>query len=333
MSDDLLIVLSRRGEVAWPTFRHYVNELRARSDYEDTTDSVPRHEAATLRTLSSLGHIFADFSGETGTVRIAPRVLARLPVQGRPQAVLVGHRLATTEAELGEACEAQPGTTLQADDEDGRLPFVPRRLLVEADDSDRLEAVARAVEARYFPDPPAWRVLQFAGTVAEYQADLKWVPQRPPDWERREFDTERVAFRDPVADPGPRDVLGEYRDPQTTVNRYYLSRSGSGIETAKVDRDWGCYVVLAAAKRNVLLYTRASEVAVPLGALLPAPYAAGLALCLGCAPREFRYDRPTWQTGPTRYLVYRGVPYALAELAVTKLGQRLEPAPAFEESA
>jgi hypothetical protein len=325
MSDDLLIVLSRRGEVAWPTFRHYVNELRAGSDHEEPTDSVPRHEAATLRTLSSLGHVFADFSGGTGTVRISPRVLARLPVQGRPQAVLVGHRLATTEA--------QPGTTLQADDEDGRLPLVPRRLLVEADDSDRLEAVARAVEARYSPEPPAWRVLQFAGTVAEYQADLKWTPQRPPDWERREFDTDRVAFRDPVADPGPRDVLGEYRDPQTTVNRYYLRRSGTGIETARVDRDWGCYVVLAAAKRNIFLYTHAFEVAVPLGALLPAPYAAGLALCLGSAPREFRYDRPTWQPGPTGYLVYRGVPYALAELAATKLGQRLELAPAFEESA
>jgi hypothetical protein len=32
MSDDLLIVLSRRGEVARPTFRHYVAELTARSE-------------------------------------------------------------------------------------------------------------------------------------------------------------------------------------------------------------------------------------------------------------------------------------------------------------
>jgi hypothetical protein len=333
MSDDLLIVLSRRGEVAWPTFRHCVRELTARPDCAEPAEAIAYHETVTLKALEALGHVTADFSGGTGTIYIAPRVLARLPVPGRPQAILVGHRLATTEQELREACAAQPGTTLHAEDDDVHLPLVPRRLLVEADDPDRIAIVARAVEARFTPEVAAWRVLQYAGTIAEYQAGLSWVPQRPPNWERLDFDPNVVAFREPVAGSAPRHGLGEYRDPHTSRNRYYLCRGSPTVETVEVDRDWGRYVVLAAAKCSVLLYTHAGEVAVPLGALLPAPYAAGLALCLGYAPRESRYDRPAGQQGPVRYLVHRGVPRALAELAATKLGQRLEPIPALAEIA
>jgi hypothetical protein len=333
MSDDLLIVLSQRGEVAWPTFRHYVKELTARPDRAEPAEAIAYHESVTLKALEALGHVSADFFGGTETIRIAPRVLAQLPVAGRPQAILVGHRLATTEQELREACAAQPGTALQAEDDDVYLPLVPRRLLVEADDPDLIATVARAVEARYTSEPAAWRVLQYAGTIAEYEAGLSWMPQRPPNWERRDFDPNVVAFREPGPGTGPRTGLGEYRDPHTSRSRYYLCRGIPTIETVEVDRDWGRYVVLAAAKRSVLLYTHAGEVAVPLSALVPAPYAAGLALCLGYAPREARFDRPAGHKGPVRYLVHRGVPRALAELAATKLGQWLEPVPALAENA
>jgi hypothetical protein len=327
MSDELLIALSRRGEATWPTFRRYVDELASRPGIAERAAVIPYHETVTLNVLEALGHVAADLADGAGTIQIAPRVLARLLVMGRPQAVLAGHRVADTEQKLRNACASRPGTTLQAADS-ADLPLAPRRLLIEADGED-LAAVAMAVEARYTPEPAAWRLLQYAGTVAEYEGALRWLPQREPNWERHDFDPNAVAFRDPAHRAGPCDGLSEFRDPQTTRNRYYLRRND---HTAEVDREWGRYTVLAAAGRSVLFYTDAGEVAVPLGALLPGPFATGLSLCSGYAPRLVRLGCPDGQAGPIRYLAYRGVPRPLAELAAEKLRQRLQPMPAFPET-
>jgi hypothetical protein len=292
MSDDLLIALSRRGEVTWPTFRYYAQDLTSRQERAEQAEAIAHHELITPKVLESLGHVTVDFSAGAGTIHVAPRVLARLPVAVPPRAVLVGHRLADTEHELQKACAARRGVTLSTENGDNDLPLAPRRLLVEAEAEADLVSVARSVEARYSPEPAAWRVLQYAGTIDQFRARLRWLPQRPPNWGRREFTPNLVAFREPAVGSIPCDGLGEYLDPQTGRSRYYLCRSNPTVETVEVDRDWGRYLVLAAANRSVLLFTDAEEVAVPLGALLPAPYATGLALCRGYAPYRARVSDP-----------------------------------------
>ena len=89
-------------------------------------------------------------------MRIAPRVLARLPSGGRPRAVLVGHRLADTGKALTDACAALDGAEVNAVDEDDLWPFIPRRLAVEVNSAEDLATLAHAIEAEF--DPRAGRV-------------------------------------------------------------------------------------------------------------------------------------------------------------------------------
>ena len=123
MSDELLVVLSRRGQVAWPTCRRYIDELYARLD-----DGRPRPrylETVAAITLQALGHAMVDFTDGSGVVRVAPRVLARLPVAGRPTAVLVGHRTIDTQELFLDGCGRTPGARATAGPDDGGIAARP----------------------------------------------------------------------------------------------------------------------------------------------------------------------------------------------------------------
>jgi hypothetical protein len=209
-------------------------------------------------------------------------------------------------------------------DNDDELPLVPRRLCVEANSVEQLAEIARAVEARFHPDPAAWRVLQFASTLEAYRSSLQWRVQKDVNWVRRDFHTQSVQWLESQPDG---DGLAEFTDPQTHRRDYRL-RWGDRI--ADVDRRWGCYAALAKADRHVIFFT-GDAVLAPLHARLPVPYEAGLVLCSGYAPR--RVNVTPAPNGPTVYLLYRDVPRQLAELAANKLGQQLLPITAPTEAA
>jgi hypothetical protein len=325
--DKLLITLSRRREVTWPTFRNYVEELLA--DRPERLDSLRR---SATRALRCLGHASTDFSDGPGVVRVGPRVLARLPTLGRPRAVLVGHRLAVTEGELLAACKTH-GASLEVSEDDCN-PLIPNRFLVTADDSDRLATIARAVEALYTPEPAAWRILHFAGSLNEYRDGLRWERRSDMNWQRRDFDTQAVRFPKwppaPVsaAPAGSRNGLAEIMSEMPRRSRYDLRQ---GEVVAQVDRDWGVYAALADAKRHVLLALPDARVATPIAARPPAPIDAALALCSGRVPRPVKRPRVAGAPpGPDAYLVYTEVPHPIAELAARKLCQNLATAGPLE---
>jgi hypothetical protein len=311
MSDELLTVLSRRGQVAWPTCRYYIQEL-----FRGRDDNRHRYlETVTLSTLQALGHVTADFTEGAGVILVAPRVLARLPSAGRPRAVLVGHRTTDMLQTLTEACQGVPGATATVTDDDDAGPLLPRRIAVEATTADDLAVVAQAVEARYDPAPPAWRILHVGGALEGYRQSLLWRTQRDVNWERRDFDTRGVRWSE-LQPHG--DGLAEFTDPQTQRRMYRLRRAD---RIADVDRTWGCYTALASAARHVLYFVDGA-VLVPLNARLPIPFEVGLALCSGYSPRVISFAPEP--TGPSAFLRYRDVPRPLAELAAGKLGQRLQ---------
>jgi hypothetical protein len=116
--------------------------------------------------------------------------------------------------------------------------------------------------------------------------------------------------------------LARFRDPTTSLWRYWLRQ---GQHSAEVNPDWGRYLALEHAAQHVLAHTPADELAVPLGALLPAPLAATVGLCSGQAPRLLR-------AGPRRScLVFSSVPRFLAERVADKLSQALTYLPSFPE--
>lgn len=314
MSDELLVVLSRRGQVSWPTCRRYMDEL-----YDRLGDGRPRPrhlEMVAAATLQALGHATVDFTDGSGVVWVAPRVLARLPVAGRLAAILVGHRTGNIKELLLDCCRCIPGARATAAVDEGAWPLTPDRLFVEADSEDGLAAVAAAVEARFDPDPAAWRVLRVAETVAVYRGSLQWGPMQHLNWKRRDFDTDKGRWVETVS---VGDGLAEFTDPRTLQRTYRLRR---GERMAEVDRAWGCYVALAAAGRDVLLYDGV-DFYTPLSARPPAPFDTALALCSGVAPRVATVAAAA--ALPTAYLRYAAVPRPLATLAAAKLSQRLVP--------
>jgi hypothetical protein len=324
MSDELLIVLSRRGQVGHATYRHYVDELSARPETTRWVAAIEHHATVTLNSLAGLGHVVVAWSDGVGTVTIAPRVLARLPRSGPPTAVLVGHRTAETEMQLREKCLAR-GVRFEPSNDDVSLPLLPRRLAVEADAPDVLAMLARDVEAHFDPEPAAWRILHAASSLDEYLGSLAWRRLRDlHGWEREDFDPTTHRFA-PSGEAGQRDGLASYQDSSTGRKRFWLRE---GERTAETDRDWGRYAALARAGRSVLRMTTDEDLLVPLTALLPVPLATAASLCSGRAPRHVRLSL---DAGPSRhYLAYAGVPHLIAAEIARKLAQELLPVPTLE---
>jgi hypothetical protein len=309
MADDLLNVLSQRRELGWPAFRRLVEELALRRP-----EAVERrfHATNTLHSLKALGHVTATFAERPGRVSAAPRVLARLPRLGPPWAVLCGHRLPDTEGLVRAACARRVARTL-AEDQDGDLPLLPRRLLVVARSDDDLAWIAGQVQARFTPEPAAWNLLQFAAGLDAYLTGLEWVEGRDPDWPCRRFDPMRLDFLDDAPDG---DGLHALTDPRTGVTVHRLRR---GRRMAWVDRDWGRYAALREAGLSCLRVTPGEEVAVPGGALPPGLFAAVLGTCSGYAPVFLP------EALPGGCYAYRGVPQVIARGVADKLGQTLLP--------
>ena len=296
----------------------HIQELTRRIGSEDRR---PRYfETSTIMILQALGYATIDFSDGAGMVWVAPRFLARLPAVGRPRAILVGHRTTDTEQSLCDACADVPGAVFTVADDDKVWTFNPRRLAVEVNSEEDLATIANAIEARFDPEPAAWRVLQVASTLDDYRSSLQWRRQKDVNWARRCFDPQAVIWGEGQTDS---DGLSEFTDPLTQRRNYRLRRKDM---IADVERYWGCYIALAACNRDVILFD-GSAVLVPVGARLPAPFEAGMTLCGGYAPRLVSLDPEP--NGPTEFLQYRDVPRVLADLATAKLGQRLLPSRPF----
>jgi len=305
--DDLVLTLSRRREVSWPTFRAHTVEIVGQG----------WSASAVLNGLVACGHAAASFKGGVGVVWNAPRVLALLPDLPPSRAVLVGHRTSEIERDLRKACNDH-GAALEVGDDDG-CPFAPHLLKVIGD-PDSLARVAAAVQALFHPDPAAWRLTQFVGDLAAYEAELSWLPRADlGGWGRARFDPDSLLF---VPAATQQDGLTEFRHP-TTGRRVYWYRRGD--QAAEVDRNWGRYLSLKDAGRTGILTTSDGGLRAPLGALPPDPLAAALGLCSGRPPALARADAE-------RGLVYRDVPPEIAERVARKLGQMLtRPSPRSSE--
>jgi hypothetical protein len=94
-----------------------------------------------------------------------------------------------------------------------------------------------------------------------------------------------------------------------------------------VDRDWGRYLILKEARRNVLAYdARHFLLAVPVSAPLPRLLARACTLCSGYAPRNaLASGQAVTLPAPCSYEVYSAVPPDIATTVAAKVSQKLVP--------
>jgi len=313
MSDHLIIALSQRGVFSWATFRDILEEMFDDMFFFDSLIK-PSHG---LKILEGLGFISSNFNEGSGQLNVCPRTLVRIPSNPR-HAILVGHRTADTQILLETICKSINGVTL--DFQKNKLEFVPDRVMISVEDESVFLEIANQVEANYHPDPASWRILQFAGTLDDYVNKLPWENRPPYNWERSDFNTDSINFvpvnpnnNQPLINNS---VLIQLKNPDYGRHEFYLYRNNPSQQICKVDRDWGRFLSLFEANKNVLLFSNSDKLAVPKQALLPSIFAIGLSMCSGFPPSDVYLNKKS-------YFVYQNIPREFGELVATKLGQLL----------
>lgn len=325
--DILLFALSAWKETGWIAFKKAFDEIyRMRLANEGNRDGEPvRFERArALRTLVTLGHCDVDFAASHSVI-VAPTALASLPYPGLPRAVLCGSRSPTTVKALQKLCtESRQSLRLILESQQKRAAYAPWRVELEAESHDAIERAAEALNIAYIKTPPSWLITEAGGSVAEYVDQLEWSSQPEVNWERQDFDPQRLGFLPArVGEPGTgaRIRLSRYLNP---VRLQWEHRLINDNRSASVNPEWGRYAVLTANRQAGLLYDRKSgSVAVPRGAPLPTLIARALALCSGYAPK-FVPVRIIQSSILERYGfdVYAGVPPDVLASISRKLGQQ-----------
>jgi hypothetical protein len=320
-SEDLLLyVLSARGETSWPAFKKVFDSLftlRARA----APDDVPQERHRTIQMLDALGHCDTDFGPEGSRIYAAPPCLARLPVSGLPQAVLAGSRSPATLDRVAQTCRAARNlVSLQVEQQHAKALFVPPRVLLQADSVQQLRGVARSLNITMEVEPPSWKLLYFSASLDEYLASRQRQEGTEPNWNRSDFDAERLHFAQSL--PPRRVRLSRYRDPVRGTHTYLLWQ---GASYCQVNPTWGRYAVLRDAQANVLAYDRQRYLlAVPAGVPLPRLLARSLTLCSGFSAAVVqRLELPDIHTDALAVNVYNAVPPQFAEATARKLDQAL----------
>jgi hypothetical protein len=319
VGDELLAVVSARKQMSWRAFREafdvlHSRALKARDGINEPVAFVRRRS---LRLLADLGHCEFAQTGSTITVCASPSVLARLPLAGLPAAVVCGSRSFESFECLRDACahfgrEARIFQTRQT--QSGG--YVPSVITVEVDYEAMLHDVAAEVGIRLAGYSPAWRLLRYSGSVAQYEATLDWNEEPDPSWPRRDFSYSTMTFG--INHDGRQRRLSSFQDPITQRQIHRLWQDG---RVATVERDWGRWMYLRDVGTAAVLFdTSKQRLAIPSTAPLPGILARAISLFSGLAP-----IRRSGVANQTRAVdVYSRVSNAAAQLLAVKLGQTLD---------
>ncbi len=319
-ADYLLYTVTARGKISWLGFKkafYYLHRAHTNKHQMAEGPSPKYLLLQCVRHLQALGHCQFDFSG-SGSVFVAPPVLARLPRGGKVKAVLAGAR---TPALLGDATRAAAsvGAKIVVAPAGKSLFGIPRQIAVEAYSPHLLGDVAAGLNVRFDDEPPAWQITKFAGTIDDYLESLNWLHATEPLWREVGFNPHRLGF---IGFYDPNDIVRLTRQERHGQWEHALWKDGL---RASSDLDWARYVVAGSRSQQLLVYDPVQHVfAVPSGAPLPAPLSSALGLCSGMAPRHV-FARPlavNIETDRRWYDLYQDVPLAIARSIFEKLRQR-----------
>jgi hypothetical protein len=280
-------------------------------------DDVEHLRRETARNLEALG--VCDFVyGEDNSILPCEPHLSLLPRAGLPAAVLVGSRTPSMMARVRALARSRRTTILLTITPQPAFALLPSRVVLQAVSLGSLKDVADALGVRLLEIPAAGPLLAHASSVDAYVASRAWQPHREePTWRREDFDAARLRFRG-TAHPSAALRLSEYTHPRLAHRREHVLVRG--IEGARVDRDWGKYVLLAATTRKVLRYDATLAVLfAPVATPLPSIYARAMVACSGFAPQMIEHE----ETGRGR--VFTRVPIEYAAALASKLSQELQP--------
>lgn len=275
-----------------------------------------------ISSFVALGFFEVDYSHRQ--LHMCPPVLVLLPSPGTPCALFTGGRVPETVRSLREAVRKTAGHArlVQQPQSIGWINM-PDRIIVEAVDKETLSTISQEAGIDCdLDEPAAWKLINLSLSITEMSGNVAFEPRQAPSWTCRIFRDDQLKFSSVGKQPDHSLWLAEYVNPIDKQRRHWLWRAA---DAAKVERNWGRYIVLAEQGRNVLLYEgRSRALVVPATTPLPGLIARAAALSAGAHPAVGTTRRPlaSIPAGHPMFL-YQDVPYAIVEMIATKLKQKL----------
>ena len=314
----LLFVLSACGRMTWVQYREAVDFLSASGISEGRRIEGVASRSGLLQCLEALGHCDAHYDRGESTICITPPTLCRLPRAGLPVAVLAGARCLQTHEQMTAAAEAGGGKIhLTAECQPGPLGLLPDTIQVSAPSEEAMAAYCAGIGIRYTNIPPAWTLVNWCGTLFEYEATLGFSIPDTLNWARYDFSVSSHEFGRETSQTFPR--YSRYRNPTTGLPKHVFFRDGRGAE---VDLNWGRYLLLNAKGITVTAYDeRQFRLCVPIKVPLPGVVSRTVCLCSGKPPVHRCIEDLAPGFDCRDWLMFEDVPPQIAWAALSKVGQ------------
>ncbi len=314
----LLFVLSARGNMTWAQYREAVDFLSASGISEGRRIEGSASRSGLLQCLEALGHCDAHYDRGESTISVPPPALCRLPRAGLPVAVLTGARCLQTHEQMAAAAEVGGGKVrLTVERQPGPLGLLPDTFQVSAPSEEAMAAYCAGMGIRYADTPPAWMLVNWCGTLSEYEATLDFRIPDTLNWARYDFNVSSHEFIRTSSDTLPR--YTRYRNPTTNLPTHVFFRDRLGAE---VDLNWGRYLLLNAKGITVTAYDeRRFRLCVPIKVPLPGVVARTVCLCSGKPPVHRCIEELLRGIDCQDWLMFEDVPPQIAWAALSKVGQ------------
>lgn len=314
----LLFVISARGSMTWTQYCEAVDFLSAdRSERYWITDGTATRSGI-LQCLEALGHCNAHYEQGKSTITIAPPALCRLPRAGLPIAVLTGARCIQTKREITESAQAS-GEAIQliTESHPGPLGLLPDTILVKSESEAAMKDFCEDLKILYADIPPAWTLVNWCGTISEYEATLDYRIPETLNWARFDFNVNSQRFSRATSYSSPR--YSRYLNPTTGLPMHVFFRDILGAE---VDLSWGRFLLLMLKGITVTAYDESRfRLCVPVKTPLPTVVARTVCLCSGKPPVHWSKAPLVENLNCQDWLMYEDVPPQIAMAALSKVGQ------------
>ena len=321
MPELLLYTISSIGHMSLENFYSAFDsiQLQRMPEMEINLHEIRR---SSIRFLDAMGHCEFDF--EKRQVFVCPPTLVKLPISGLPNAVLTGARTPSLIQGLEDfKAHNKDAVFISKISQVGIEYLLPDTIIVEAINFSYLEDISDAAGIKSsLAEPASWSLANFSLGIEELINGLLFEIRDDLNWAKKFFSSETLRFSKFSCRKNIHELIS-YSNP---VNQQWCHLIWDGQKAAKVDRDWGRYIVLLKHNRNVLLYDeRRHHLAVPATVPLPRFLGRAAALCSGLAPESARLGANTRSGLPAGHPVdvYSSVPPLIAGLIAAKLSQDL----------
>lgn len=321
MSDDpnrLLFVISAKGKMTWANYCEALDFLSPSNFGRLRIIDEAANRSGLLQCLVALGHCDAYYEDGKSIITSTPRALCRLPQAGFPVAVLTGSRCLHTKKHLVSSLTACNGAVqIITEPQPGSLGLLPDKILVKSESEAAMVAFSAELDLYYPLIPPAWTLVNWCGSLSEYEATLSYSISRRLNWTRYDFCLNTQTFIRSSSESSIR--YSRYLNPTTRLPLHVFFRGDHGAE---VDLNWGRYLFLNAMGVSVIAYDeRRYRICVPVKMPLPSVVARSICLCSGQPPVYLSRNSLVQGFDCEDWLMFEDVPPQIAIAALSKIGQ------------